>query len=151
MICRGWPEWWSGWYWRWWWSWWTWLWPLWSINNRMVLCVKWPNFFGRCKNYFVKWEIFFGRGGAKITLASGKINSGGEVQKLFWQVGKLFCEVQKLFWQVGKFLWQVWSLADNPIQSERAKRSNSWIMECEEFILPDWSPPVNPIQSERAA
>ena len=34
-----------------------------------------------------------------------------------------------------------WSLTDTPIQSERAKRANSSIMECEEFILPDWSPP----------
>ena len=24
------------------------------------------------------------------------------------------------------------------------KRANSWIMECEEFILPDWSPPDDP-------
>ena len=39
---------------------------------------------------------------------------------------------------------------DNPVQSERAKRACSSIMECEEFILPDWSPPDNPIQSERA-
>ena len=33
---------------------------------------------------------------------------------------------------------------DNPIQSERAKRASSSIMECEEFILPDWSPPDDP-------
>ena len=45
------------------------------------------------------------------------------------------------FWQVGKLFWQVWSLPDNPIQSERA---NSWRMECEEIILPDWSPPEDP-------
>ena len=37
----------------------------------------------------------------------------------------------------------------NPIQSERAKRASSSIMEYEEFILPDWSLPDNPIQSER--
>ena len=30
------------------------------------------------------------------------------------------------------------------------KRANSWITECEEFILSDWSPPDNLIQSERA-
>ena len=39
---------------------------------------------------------------------------------------------------------------DNPVQSERAKRACSSIMECEEFILPDWSPPNNPIPSKRA-
>ena len=37
-----------------------------------------------------------------------------------------------------------WSSPDNPIQSERAKRANSWIMECKEFILPDWSPSDDP-------
>ena len=46
-----------------------------------------------------------------------------------------------------EFILPDWSPPDNPIQSERA---NSWIMECEEFILPDWSPHVNPIQSECA-
>ena len=28
--------------------------------------------------------------------------------------------------------------------------ANYWIIECDEFILPDWSPPDNPIQYERA-
>ena len=37
-----------------------------------------------------------------------------------------------------------WSPTDNPIQSERAKRASSSIMESEEFILPDWSQPDNP-------
>ena len=32
----------------------------------------------------------------------------------------------KLFWQVVKLFWQVWSPPDNPIQSERVKRANSW-------------------------
>ena len=48
-----------------------------------------------------------------------------EVQKLFWQVGKLFLQVGKLFLQVRKLFLQVWPPPDNPIQSERAKRSNS--------------------------
>ena len=43
-----------------------------------------------------------------------------------------------------------WSPTDTPIQSEHAKRANSSIMECEEFILSDWSPPDIPIKSERA-
>jgi hypothetical protein len=43
-----------------------------------------------------------------------------------------------------EFILLDWSPPDNPIQSERAKRSNSGIMKCEEFILPDWSPPDDP-------
>ena len=41
------------------------------------MCEVTKFFLGRCKNYFVKWEIFFGRGGAKIIVASGKIILGG--------------------------------------------------------------------------
>ena len=40
-----------------------------------------------------------------------------------------------------EFILSDWSPPDNLIQSERA---NSWITECEEFILPDWSPPHDP-------
>ena len=47
-----------------------------------------------------------------------------------------------------KLFCQVWSPSDNTIQSERA---NSWIMECEEFILPDWSPPDDPASVLAAA
>ena len=40
-----------------------------------------------------------------------------------------------------EFILSDWSPPDNLIQSERA---NSWITECEEYILPDWSPPHDP-------
>ena len=49
-----------------------------------------------------------------------------------------------------EFILLDWSPSDNPVQSERAKRASSSIMECEEIILQDWSPPDIPIQSERA-
>ena len=56
---------------------------------------------------------------------------------------------------INNRMWGVYSLSDsprpdsprppdNPIQSERL---NLWIMEWEEFILPDWSPSDNPVQS----
>ena len=51
----------------------------------------------------------------------------------------------KLFWQVeGKIV-----LAGGKIILAGGKRfpsklANSWIMECEEFFLPDWSPPDDP-------
>ena len=43
-----------------------------------------------------------------------------------------------------EFILPDWSPPDNPIQSKRAKRASSSIMEFEEFILPDWSPPDDP-------
>ena len=49
-----------------------------------------------------------------------------------------------------EFIFPDWSPPDNPIQSERAKRTSSSITECEEFMFPDWLPPDNPIQSKRA-
>ena len=99
--------------------------------------------------------------GVKIILAGGKIIlAGGKIILAGW---KIILAGLVTTWQshpaeranswimeCEEFILSGWSLPDNPIQSERAKRANLWFMECEEFILTDWSPPDNPIQSEHA-
>ena len=83
--------------------------------------------------------------GTKIILASGKIIFGGANFFLAsWNIilgGAKRCKNYFGRWEI------IYAGLVTTRQSHLVRASKflkSWIMECEEFILPDWSPPDNP-------